>query len=143
MPPSSETRPPIIGVLALQGDYESHALALQEVHAQPKMVRSVEELRQVEGLIVPGGESTTFLKLLDREGLFKPLQKFVETNPTFGTCAGCILLAKKVSSPEQLSLGVLDITVERNAYGRQIDSQILTGESSLPGGPLEMVYIRA
>ncbi len=134
---------PIIGVLALQGDYESHALALEQVNAQPKMVRTAGELEKVDGLIIPGGESTAFLKLLEREGLFAPLEKFVRTRPTFGTCAGCILLAKRVTHPEQESLGVLDATVERNAYGRQIDSQIVTEETSLPGGPLEMVFIRA
>ncbi|HVC89812.1 MAG TPA: pyridoxal 5'-phosphate synthase glutaminase subunit PdxT [Acidobacteriaceae bacterium] len=134
---------PVIGVLALQGDYESHALALEQVNAQPKMVRTAKDLELVEGLIIPGGESTTFLKLLEREELFLPLQQFVRTRPTFGTCAGCILLAKRVTRPNQQSLGVLDATVERNAYGRQIDSEILTGPTSLPGGPLEMVFIRA
>ncbi|MHB1935363.1 MAG: pyridoxal 5'-phosphate synthase glutaminase subunit PdxT [Acidobacteriaceae bacterium] len=134
---------PIIGVLALQGDYESHARALEQVNARPKMVRTAAELEQVEGLIIPGGESTTFLKLLEREGLFAPLLQFVRTRPTFGTCAGCILLAKRVTHPEQQSLGALDATVERNAYGRQIDSQIVTAATSLPGGPLEMVFIRA
>ncbi|HTU49001.1 MAG TPA: pyridoxal 5'-phosphate synthase glutaminase subunit PdxT [Acidobacteriaceae bacterium] len=134
---------PIVGVLALQGDYESHARALEQVNAQPQMVRTAAELEQVDGLIIPGGESTTFLKLLEREGLFASLEKFVRTRPTFGTCAGCILLAKRVTHPEQESLGVLDATVERNAYGRQIDSQIVIEKTSLPGGPLEMVFIRA
>jgi pyridoxal 5'-phosphate synthase pdxT subunit len=134
---------PIVGILALQGDYESHAHALEQVNAQPQMVRTAAQLAQVDGLIIPGGESTTFLKLLEREGLFAPLEKFVRTRPTFGTCAGCILLAKRVTHPEQDSLGVLDATVERNAYGRQIDSQIVTEETSLAGGPLEMVFIRA
>ncbi|HZC44694.1 MAG TPA: pyridoxal 5'-phosphate synthase glutaminase subunit PdxT, partial [Acidobacteriaceae bacterium] len=134
---------PIVGVLALQGDYESHARALEQVKTQPKMVRTAAELEQVDGLIIPGGESTTFLKLLEREGLFTPLEKFVRSRPTFGTCAGCILLAKRVTHPDQESLGVLHATVERNAYGRQIDSQIVTEETSIPGGPLEMVFIRA
>ena len=141
MPDSA--RSPIIGVLALQGDYTSHARALEEAGAEARMVRTKEDLAQVDGLILPGGESTTFLKLLEREGLFAPLLKFTESQPTFGTCAGCILLAKKVLRPEQQSLGVLDATVERNAYGRQIDSDILSAGTSLPGGPLEMVYIRA
>ena len=143
MSPPSQTRSSVIGVLALQGDYSSHAQALINIDVEPKMVRTREELAQVDGLIIPGGESTTFLKLLEREGLFTPLLTFVQTQPTFGTCAGCILLAKKVLGPEQQSLGVLDATVERNAYGRQIDSDILTAETSLPGGPLEMVFIRA
>lgn len=136
-------RIPIIGVLSLQGDYASHARALEQVNAEPQMVRTAAELEKVDGLIIPGGESTTFLKLLEREGLFAPLENFARTRPTFGTCAGCILLARRVIHPEQESLGVLDATVERNAYGRQIDSQIVTEETSLPGGPLEMVFIRA
>jgi 5'-phosphate synthase pdxT subunit len=140
---SVHARAPIIGVLALQGDYASHARALEDAGAKPKMVRTKEELAEIDGLIIPGGESTTFLKLLEREALFAPLLTFVQRRPTFGTCAGCILLAKKVSNPEQQSLGVLDATVERNAYGRQIDSDILTADTSLPGGPLEMVFIRA
>ncbi len=139
----SNPHSPVIGVLALQGDYSSHALALREAGAEPRMVRTREELAQVDGLIIPGGESTTFLNLLQREGLFTPLLSFIDTHPTFGTCAGCILLAKKVLNPAQQSLGALDATVERNAYGRQIDSDILTAETSLPGGPLEMVFIRA
>lgn len=143
-PPSVDGDFPLkIGVLALQGDYDSHACALEEIGARPVMVRTQRDLTLVDGLIIPGGESTTFLKLLARESLFGPLQKFVQTRPTFGTCAGCILLAKQVLNPEQQSLGVLDATVERNAYGRQIDSEILTEETSLPGGPLEMVFIRA
>jgi 5'-phosphate synthase pdxT subunit len=143
MPRTSHAHLPIVGVLALQGDYASHALALQDAGAEPKMVRTAEELAQVDGLIIPGGESTTFLNLLEREGLFTPLLSFVQTQPTFGTCAGCILLANKVVNPAQQSLGALDATVERNAYGRQIDSDIVTAETSLPGGPLEMVFIRA
>lgn len=140
---SSHATSPVVGVLALQGDYAPHAQALEEIGVHTRMVRTKVELAQVDALILPGGESTTFLKLLDREGLFAPLQSFVQTRPTFGTCAGCILLAKKVLNPEQQSLGVLDATVERNAYGRQNDSEILTQETSLPGGPLEMVFIRA
>ncbi len=139
----SHDRPPTVGVLALQGDYASHAQALEEAGAEARMVRTASDLAQVDGLVIPGGESTTFLNLLEREGLFAPLLEFAETRPTFGTCAGCILLAKQVLRPEQQSLGVLDVTVERNAYGRQIDSDILSAETSLPGGPLEMVYIRA
>jgi 5'-phosphate synthase pdxT subunit len=92
---------------------------------------------------MPGGESTTMLKFLDRNGFFDILAAFVKATPTFGTCAGAILLATDVESPAQRSLGALDITVERNAYGRQIDSAILTEETALPGGPLEMVFIRA
>ena len=132
-----------IGVLALQGDYDAHAQALADVGATPKLVRAPQELTNAQGLILPGGESTTFLKFLEREGLLDSLREYVATHPTFGTCAGCILLAKEVLQPAQPSLGVLDATVERNAYGRQVDSSIQIGETSLPGGPLEMVYIRA
>lgn len=143
MPPSFNPLRPTIGVLALQGDYASHARALTDAGAEARMVRTKEALAEVDGLILPGGESTTFLKLLEREELFGPLLEFAQTQPTFGTCAGCILLARKVVRPEQASLGVLDATVERNAYGRQIDSEILSAETSLPGGALEMVFIRA
>ncbi len=136
-------RPPRIGVLALQGDYDAHAQALCEAGAEPVLVRKPGELAGIDGLIIPGGESTTFLKFLERDGFLGALREFVQSKPTFGTCAGCILLAKEVTHPPQESLGVLDATVERNAYGRQIDSAIQTSETQLPGGPLEMVYIRA
>ncbi len=132
-----------IGVLALQGAYEAHAQTLRMLGATPKLVRTPEDLAGVAGLIMPGGESTTMLKFLERNGFFEVLQNFVRTTPTFGTCAGAILLASHVEHPAQKSLGALDITVERNAYGRQIDSTILKAETTLPGGPLEMVFIRA
>ena len=135
--------PPRIGVLAIQGDYDAHAQALREAGAEPVLVRKPEELSTIEGLIIPGGESTTFLKFLERDGFLGSLREFVRTRPTFGTWAGCILLAAEVLHPAQESLGVLDATVERNAYGRQIDSSIQIGETRLGGGPLEMVYIRA
>jgi pyridoxal 5'-phosphate synthase pdxT subunit len=141
-----ETQPnptPKIGVLAIQGDYEAHAQALREAGAEPVLVRKPQELAGIDGLIIPGGESTTFLKFLERGGFLASLQDFVRSKPTFGTCAGCILLAKEVTHPPQASLGVLDATVERNAYGRQIDSSIQTSDTELAGGPLEMVYIRA
>ena len=134
---------PRIGVLAIQGDYEAHARALREAGAEPVMVRKPEQLGGLDGLVLPGGESTTFLKFLERDGFLGALREFVTARPTFGTCAGCILLAREVLRPAQESLGVLDATVERNAYGRQIDSSIETAETALPGGPLEMVYIRA
>jgi len=134
---------PLIGVLAIQGDYAAHARALMDVGAEPVMVRTAEELDGLDGLIIPGGESTTILKFLERDGFLGVLKKFVEAKPAFGTCAGCILLAKEVVHPAQTSLSVLNATVERNAYGRQIDSAIIREETALPGGPLEMVYIRA
>jgi len=135
--------PPRIGVLAIQGDYDAHAQALREAGAEPVLVRKPGELAAIDGLIIPGGESTTFLKFLERDGFLSSLREFVRTRPTFGTCAGCILLATEVTHPAQESLGVLHATVERNAYGRQIDSSIHTAATELPGGPLEMVYIRA
>jgi 5'-phosphate synthase pdxT subunit len=134
---------PVVGVLAIQGDYEAHLRRLRELGADARPVRKPEELEGLDGLIVPGGESTTFLKFLERDGFLDRLQVFAAKKPVFGTCAGCILLAKGVSHPAQKSLGVLDVDVERNAYGRQTDSAVMTGETSLPGGPLEMVYIRA
>ena len=134
---------PRIGVLAIQGDYEAHARALSGAGAEAVLVRRPEQLAGLDGLVVPGGESTTFLKFLERDGFLGALREFVATKPTFGTCAGCILLAEEVVNPAQESLGVLHATVERNAYGRQIDSSIETAETARPGGPLEMVYIRA
>jgi 5'-phosphate synthase pdxT subunit len=136
-------RPLTLGVLALQGAYDAHVRTLTGLGAKTCLVRVPDDLNELDGLIMPGGESTTMLKFLDRNGFFEILQSFVESTPTFGTCAGAILLATNVESPHQRSLGALDITVERNAYGRQIDSAILTAETALPGGPLEMVFIRA
>ena len=134
---------PRIGVLAIQGDYSAHAEALADSGAEAVEVRSPSELDSLDGLILPGGESTTMLKFLERRGFFEALEKYSATQPVFGTCAGAILLAREVRHPAQRSLGVLDAIVERNAYGRQIDSTILTEPTSLPGGPLEMVFIRA
>jgi 5'-phosphate synthase pdxT subunit len=134
---------PRIGVLAIQGDYAAHAAALEDAGATPVEVRKPEELEGLDGLILPGGESTTMLKFLESRGLFQALEEFCGKKPVFGTCAGAILLAREVRNPPQRSLGVLDAVVERNAYGRQIDSAILQSETSLAGGPLEMVFIRA
>jgi len=132
-----------IGVLAIQGDYAAHAEALAESGAEPIEVRKPEQLAHLDGLILPGGESTTVLRFLEKQCFFEVLQAFCETKPVFGTCAGAILLSREVRNPAQRSLGILDAVVERNAYGRQIDSTILTAETELPGGPLEMVFIRA
>ena len=132
-----------IGVLAIQGDYDAHAEAVQDAGAESFLVRRPDQLSGLDGLVIPGGESTTFLKFLERDGFLASLREFASTHPTFGTCAGCILLAREVLNPTQQSLGLLDIAVERNAYGRQIDSSIEMPETALPGGPLEMVFIRA
>ena len=140
---AEETHPITIGVLALQGDYEAHARAFARAGARTVLVRKPEELKGLDGLVLPGGESTTMLKFLEKKGFFDTLGEFVANTPCFATCAGCILVAREVLHPKQRSLGVLDATVERNAYGRQIDSTILTLPTELPGGPLEMVFIRA
>jgi 5'-phosphate synthase pdxT subunit len=134
---------PRIGVLAIQGDYAAHALALTEAGAQPCEIRKPEELAAIDALVLPGGESTTMLKFLEKRHFFEALREFGTQKPVFGTCAGTILLAREVRNPAQRSLGLLDAVVERNAYGRQIDSSIETAPTSLPGGPLEMVFIRA
>lgn len=136
-------KPIVIGVLALQGAYEAHARRLRELGAEPRLVRTPDQLTGLDGLIVPGGESTTMLRFLERSGFFEVLGEFVRETPTFGTCAGAILLASEVINPPQRSLGALPMRIERNAYGRQIDSSIVESETSLPGGPLEMVFIRA
>ena len=134
---------PRIGVLAIQGNYASHAQALTEAGATPVEVRKPAQLSGLDGLVLPGGESTTMLKFLEKHHFFEALQVFCGARPVFGTCAGAILLAREVLNPAQRSLGLLDAIVERNAYGRQIDSAIVTAETALAGGPLEMVFIRA
>jgi len=131
-----------VGVLAIQGDFDAHRKRLEELGADVVLVRKPEQLDEIDGLVIPGGESSAFLKILGEEGLRK-LQEFVRVKPTFGTCAGAIMLAKEITNPDQPGLGALDIRIRRNAYGRQIDSSIRTGETTLPGGPLEMVFIRA
>jgi pyridoxal 5'-phosphate synthase pdxT subunit len=140
---NAEVKRPRIGVLAIQGDYAAHAEALSECGAIPVEVRKREQLAGLDGLILPGGESTTILKFLERGHLFDELKQFCSTRPVFGTCAGAILLAREVRNPAQRSLGVLDAVVERNAYGRQIDSSILFSDTKLHGEKLEMVFIRA
>lgn len=129
-----------IGVLAIQGDFDAHRRRLEELGADVVEVRKPEQLDGIDGLVIPGGESGAFLKILGEPGLAK-LKQFVRVKPTFGTCAGAILLAKEVTNPPQPGLGALDITIRRNAYGRQIDSSIRTG--AFDGDPVEMVFIRA
>lgn len=132
-----------VGVLALQGDFEAHARALQRAGAQPVEVRSAADLENVQGLIIPGGESTTMLKLLEEEKLLEPLRRFGRERPIFGTCAGAILLASGVVNAPQSSLGLMDIDVERNAYGRQLDSRIAKLKPEGLQEELEAVFIRA
>jgi len=129
-----------IGVLALQGDFDAHRKRLQELGAEVLLIKNPEQLDGIDGLIIPGGESSTFLKLLGEAG-FEKLKEFVRVKPTFGTCAGAILLAKEVENPTQSGLGAIDITIRRNAYGRQMDSSIREG--TFRSSPIEMVFIRA
>jgi len=129
-----------IGVLALQGDFDAHRKRLEKLGAEVLLVKKPEQLDDIAGLVIPGGESSTFLKLLGEEG-FAKLKEFVRAKPTFGTCAGAILLANEVENPKQAGLGALDITIRRNAYGRQVDSSIREGK--FLNNPIEMVFIRA
>ena len=129
-----------VGVLALQGDFDAHRRRLEELGAEVVLVKKPEQLDEIDGLVIPGGESSTFLKLLGESG-FEKLREFVNTKPTFGTCAGAILLATEVNNPKQLGLGALDISIRRNAYGRQLESSIREGKFA--DMPLEMVFIRA
>src|ERR1700733_13636110 len=134
-----------IGDLALQGDFDAHRKRLEELGAEVVLVKKPEQLDAIDGLVIPGGESGTFLKLLGHEG-FEKLKQFVRVKPTFGTCAGAILLATEVENPKQEGLGALDIRIRRNAYGRQVDSSIREGRfmpDKTGDSPLEMVFIRA
>ncbi|MBI4851588.1 MAG: pyridoxal 5'-phosphate synthase glutaminase subunit PdxT [Acidobacteria bacterium] len=133
-----------IGVLALQGAFAKHLKMLESFKVKACEVRTEKDLEALDGLIIPGGESTTMLRLMKDENLFEPLKEFIKYHPTFGTCAGAILLAKEVKNPPQVSLEAMNITIERNSYGRQINS--FTKEVSvavLGSNPLELVFIRA
>lgn len=132
-----------IGVLALQGDFEAHEKALNRAGAAAVQVRSAEDLNHIDGLVIPGGESTTMMKLLEEERLLDPLRAFGAQKPIFGTCAGAILLATQVTNPAQPSLGLMDISVERNGYGRQLDSRIARLQPEGFDKDLEAVFIRA
>ncbi len=132
-----------VGVLALQGDFQAHERALTRAGAEAVEVRSAADLEGIAGLVIPGGESTTMLKLLKEEKLLEPLREFGREHPIFGTCAGAILLATGVVNSEQASLGLMDIEVERNAYGRQLDSRVARLQPQGMEGELEAVFIRA
>jgi 5'-phosphate synthase pdxT subunit len=138
---------PRIGVLALQGDVREHLAVLSSLGAEPAPVRRPEELAAVEGLVLPGGESTTIAKLADRFGLLEPLRKAIGTGlPAYGSCAGMILLADRIldGPPDQETIGGLDVTVRRNAFGRQVDSfESDVAFAGLDGGPVHAVFIRA
>ena len=140
----------VIGILALQGDFQAHQSMMARFDVTTRFVRRPADLAGLAGLILPGGESSTFLKLLQSEGLWEPIRKFAPAHPVMGTCAGAILMADKVENPPQASLGLLRMTVRRNAYGRQLSSSIRHAEASRelniggkPGPPLEAVLIRA
>jgi 5'-phosphate synthase pdxT subunit len=133
-----------VGILAVQGDYEAHAAMLARMGVEYVFVRTPDDLDGVDAVILPGGESTTQWKFLVEEGLDKSLvEHAARGGAIFGTCAGAILLAREVRNPEQQSLGVVDITVIRNAYGRQLASEVRQGATSISPGPIEMVFIRA
>lgn len=138
-----------VGVLALQGDFEAHRRALAELGVEAPEVRTAAELGSLDALVIPGGESTTMLKLLGSENLLEPLGAFGRERPIFGTCAGAILLARQVENPSQPSLGLVDISVQRNAYGRQVDSRVarvrLESDFARRSGrdEIEAVFIRA
>ena len=138
-----------VGVLALQGDFAAHGAALERAGAEPVFVRERSQFADLDGMVIPGGESTTMLKLLHYDELFEALMDFGRRKPVFGTCAGAILLASDVSNPAQESLGLVDLSVERNGYGRQIDSRVAEidpdpdfARRTAPG-KLEAVFIRA
>jgi 5'-phosphate synthase pdxT subunit len=132
-----------IGIVAIQGDFAAHAAMLRELGAETVEVRTVQDLEGCDGIVLPGGESTTQLQFLKEEGLFDAIRKFSKQGGAiFGTCAGAILLATKVNNPPQESLGLLDMTVLRNGYGRQLASDVFFGSSTLKQEPLEMVFIR-
>jgi 5'-phosphate synthase pdxT subunit len=132
-----------IGILAVQGDFAAHAAMLAGMGIEVAEVRAREDLAGCDGLILPGGESTTQLQFLQEEGLYDAIKKFAaEDKAIFGTCAGAILLATEVKNPLQESLGLLDMTVLRNGYGRQVHSDVVSGPSTLKKEPMEMVFIR-
>jgi 5'-phosphate synthase pdxT subunit len=133
-----------IGILAIQGDYEAHARMLERLGADYTFVRTPQEAAQVDAMILPGGESSTMLKFLQEEKLEAPLRDLAARGGAFfGTCAGAILLAREVRGPAQASLALVDVTVTRNAYGRQLSSEVRQAETTLKDTPLEMVFIRA
>ncbi|MGW2328538.1 pyridoxal 5'-phosphate synthase glutaminase subunit PdxT [Streptomyces sp. NPDC001700] len=144
---SETSQTPLIGVLALQGDVREHLAALTAVGAEARPVRRPEELAEVEGLVIPGGESTTMSKLAVIFGLLEPLRERVRAGlPVYGTCAGMIMVADKIldGREDQETLGGIDMIVRRNAFGRQNESfEAAVGIKGIEGGPVEGVFIRA
>ncbi len=138
--------PPKVGILSLQGDMALHVSSLRRLGIEPRPVKLPNELKALDGLIIPGGESTALLRLAEPLGLLPAIKSLAAAGGAiFGTCAGAIILARSVTNPVQASLGLIDITVERNAYGRQLDSSDVIGRSFLPGGQadLPLTFIRA
>jgi len=145
-PPASTTPPPTprIGILALQGDVREHADAVREVGAEPVPIRLPHDLEGIDALILPGGESTTMRRLIDRYGLREPILALARSGrPMYGTCAGMILLARRLTGGEEPVLPLLDVTIQRNAYGRQLDSYEAAVEMPALGEPVHGVFIRA
>jgi pyridoxal 5'-phosphate synthase pdxT subunit len=139
----AESREVKIGILAVQGDFEAHAEMLKSMGVESAEVRTPADLESCDGLILPGGESTTQLQFLKEEGLEEAIRKFAAADKAiFGTCAGAILLATEVKNPKQDSLGLVDMSVVRNGYGRQVHSDVVSALSTLKSEPLEMVFIR-
>jgi len=133
-----------IGIVAIQGDYEAHGKILERLRVEPRYVRVPNDLAGLSGVILPGGESTTHLKVMREEGLFDALKQFAKNGGAFfGTCAGAIMLAREVHGPAQDSLALLDIAILRNGYGRQLASDVHMNATKLRKEPLEMVFIRA
>ena len=141
----SEAKTKPVGLLAIQGDFAMHARMLDSIGAPWLLVKHTRDLEKINGLILPGGESTTMIKFLTETGMGESIKNFAASGkPLFGTCAGAILLAQEVTNPPQERLGLMDISVERNAYGRQADSAIRMGECpEISDHPIEMVFIRA
>lgn len=134
----------MIGILAIQGDYMAHAKILAQLKVAYCLVISAAQLENCDGLIIPGGESPTILNIILQNGLFAAIKNFhAGGKQIFGTCAGAILLAKKTINPEQKSMGLIDVTIKRNAYGRQLQSHIAIGKNLINNKPQEMILIRA
>jgi pyridoxal 5'-phosphate synthase pdxT subunit len=133
-----------VGILAVQGDFQAHEKMLERLGVESVLVRTPADLAEVRGLILPGGESTTHWKILSEEQFLGAIQKFAKDGGAFfGTCAGAILLAREVHGPSQPSLGLMDMAVQRNGYGRQLSSEVRMGKTKLKNAPVEMVFIRA
>ncbi len=133
--------PIVVGVLAIQGDFQAHLEVLNSLSVETREIRNTPDLQNVTHLIIPGGESTTIRKVAGQNGLWEPLKTFA--GPVMGTCMGSIMMARKILSPDSDGWGMVDMTIKRNAYGRQINSFTAPGRLSFLDSPFEMVFIRA